>query len=55
MVAEGVDPARPTLVLTECLLIYMTADDSNTVLNWVNTFFTGDKGFLNFEMIKPDD
>lgn len=36
----GVDPSRPTFILTECLLIYMKASDTQEVLNWTIDFFS---------------
>jgi len=53
----GVDPDLPTLVLTECLLIYMRAEDTSEVLNWTMRFFggAGDLAYVNYEMINPDD
>ena len=51
----AVDFSLPTLVLTECLLIYMKKDDSQGVIQWVSEAFTGDLAFVNYEMINPDD
>ena len=53
----GVDPALPTLVLTECLLIYMNAKDTKSVLEWTIEFFgaAGDLAYVNYEMINPTD
>lgn len=53
----NVDASLPTLVLTECLLIYMRSEDTQSVLNWTMDFF-GQQGvlaFVNYEMINPDD
>ena len=53
---EGqVDFSLPTLVITECLLIYMKKADSQGILEWVRDIFTGDLSTINFEMINPDD
>jgi hypothetical protein len=53
----GVDPALPTFILTECLLIYMRSDDTQSVLEWTIDFFgaSGDLVYANYEMIKPED
>ena len=37
--AMGVNPDLPTLIITECLLIYMRAEDTQEVLNWTMDFF----------------
>ena len=53
----GVEPANPTLILTECLLIYMRSEDTRGVLDWTMDFFgaTGDVVYVNYEMVNPDD
>ena len=55
--AFGVKQNVPTLILTECLLIYLTPDDSRGILRWSSEFFTESPflGVLNYEMIGPDD
>ena len=55
--AVGVNPDLPTLILTECLLIYMRSDDTQSVLNWTMDYFgaQGDVTYVNYEMINPDD
>lgn len=50
-----IDTSLPTLVLTECLLIYMKKEDSQQVLQWIASTFTGDLAIANYEMINPDD
>ena len=52
-----VNPDLPTLIITECLLIYMRAEDTQEVLNWTMNFFgaQGQIAYVNYEMIKPDD
>lgn len=50
----NVDKQLPTLVLTECLLVYMKATDSEQILaNFAGLFSC--IGFVNYEMIGPDD
>lgn len=53
----NVDPNLPTLIITECLLIYMSAEDTQGVLNWSMDFFgsQGQIAYVNYEMINPDD
>jgi len=51
---KEVDKERPTLVITECLLVYMNSKDSNTILNGFASLFPT-IGFLNYEMITPED
>ena len=55
--ALDVNPDLPTLILTECLLIYMRSDDTQSVLNWTMDYFgaQGDITYVNYEMINPDD
>jgi len=35
-----VDPTRPTLLLTECLLIYLKPEDSVKIVKWAGEFFS---------------
>lgn len=51
---EQIDKNLPTLVLTECLLVYMKSQDSNKVLKWVSDTFA-DVALLNYEMVNPYD
>lgn len=53
----GIDSTLPTLVITECLLIYMRAEDTKQVLDWTMDYFgaEGDVAYVNYEMINPDD
>ena len=51
---KEVDKERPTLVITECLLVYMNNKDSHTILNGFASLFPT-IGFLNYEMITPED
>lgn len=51
---SGVQKDLPTLVLTECLLVYMRSEDSEMILsNFARLFLN--VGFVNYEMIGPDD
>ena len=51
----GVDATAPTLVLTECFLVYLRQEDSNNILAFLKQYFTGDLIYLNYEMIHPSD
>ena len=49
-----VDVSKPTLILTECLLIYMKSEDSEKLLHTISGLFPH-IALLNYEMINPDD
>ena len=49
-----VDASKPTLILTECLLIYMKSEDSEKLLQTISGLFPH-VALLNYEMINPDD
>lgn len=49
------DCSLPTLVLSECVLIYMTADHSSSLLNYLSTTFSRCCLFVNFEQINMND
>ena len=53
----GVNSRAPTLVLTECLLIYLEPQDARNIISWTRDFFSDSPfvGILNYEMIEPDD
>lgn len=51
----GVDFSAPTLVMTECLLVYLKKEDSDRILQTVSSMFQGDLLILNYEMIHPSD
>ena len=53
----GIDGSLPTLIMTECILIYMRADDTQSILAWTKEYFgaEGDLAYLNYEMINPED
>ena len=53
----GVSPEHPTIVLTECLLIYLKNEDSEKILRWIGEFFAPSPyvSILNYEMIHPND
>ena len=45
---------KPTLILTECLLVYMNGQDSEIILHGFANLFPN-VAFLNYEMINPFD
>jgi hypothetical protein len=47
----------PTMVLSECLLIYLKNEDSDNILKWLASNFNSSAYLciLNYEMIKPFD
>mmetsp|Transcript_32100 Transcript_32100/g.49086 ORF Transcript_32100/g.49086 Transcript_32100/m.49086 type:complete len:100 (+) Transcript_32100:556-855(+) len=53
----NVDQTCPTLVMTECLLIYLKPEHSSGIVQWCSTFWKEAPfvGLLNYEMINPDD
>ncbi len=51
----GVDFTAPTLVLTECFLVYLKQEDSNRILETLRNAFKSDLMILNYEMIHPSD
>ena len=52
-----VDAARPTLILTECLLVYLKPEDTANVLNFAKEHFAAAPylALMNYEMITPND
>jgi O-methyltransferase involved in polyketide biosynthesis len=51
----GVDLTSPTLVITECFLVYLKKEDADKILQTMAKVFTGHLYCLNYEMIHPDD
>lgn len=51
----GVDPSIPTLLLSECVLVYLKPEESRSILTFFKDHFKGDLAFLNYEMINPND
>lgn len=53
----NVDGSLPTLILTECLLIYLKPQDSVNILKWTSEYFKNSDflAILNYEMIEPFD
>ncbi|XP_076824972.1 leucine carboxyl methyltransferase 1-like isoform X2 [Clavelina lepadiformis] len=51
---SGIDYSVPTLFLTECVLIYMSPEKSNAIIQWVAEKFS-DAAFINYEQIHMND
>jgi len=52
--AAGVDAALPTLILSECVLVYIEAERGDALLRWLAATFA-DSAVLTYEQIRPDD
>jgi tRNA wybutosine-synthesizing protein 4 len=50
----GFDPTLPTLVVSECVLIYMEPEDSDALIDWVGTTCPR-AAFVIYEQISPHD
>lgn len=50
----GLDPALPTLVLSECVLVYLEPAESGSVIEWVSSRLKR-AAFFVYEQIRPDD
>jgi len=48
------DPKNPTLILTECVLVYMEPEHSQNLVNFCTKFFEN-CAIINYEMINPHD
>lgn len=56
LIKRGViDVHRPTLFLSECVLIYMSNDDSLNLLTYLSKTFASSCLFLNFEQVNMND
>ncbi|KAJ2822994.1 carboxy methyl transferase for protein phosphatase 2A [Coemansia erecta] len=54
LMAHGFDCTAPTLFLSECVLIYLDPQHSDTILDWI-TNNVKHAGILTYEQIRPDD
>jgi len=52
---SGMDPNAPTLMITECVLVYLKTLESKEILSFMKDFFKGDLALVNYEMINPND
>lgn len=51
----SVDPNSPTLLLSECVLVYLKPEESKSILTFFKDHFKGDLALVNYEMINPND
>ncbi|KAF0698680.1 Aste57867_10721 [Aphanomyces stellatus] len=49
-----INPQLPTLILSECVLCYMNAEDSLPLLSWIGASFA-DAAVVVYEQIRPHD
>ncbi|KAG0738754.1 hypothetical protein G6F57_007173 [Rhizopus arrhizus] len=54
LIRAGFDSNAPTLFLSECVFIYLSSQDSDTILQWI-TDHTANTMFALYEQIRPDD
>jgi len=54
LIASGAVKSKPTLVLAECVLIYMPVCSSKDIIKWVAEYFT-DSVFINYEPFNMND
>jgi tRNA wybutosine-synthesizing protein 4 len=52
--AVGFDTTLPTLVISECVLIYIAADRGDSLLRWFASTLA-DSAVVTYEQIRPDD
>mmetsp|Transcript_15107 Transcript_15107/g.20848 ORF Transcript_15107/g.20848 Transcript_15107/m.20848 type:complete len:341 (-) Transcript_15107:134-1156(-) len=51
----GFDPKVPTLILAECVLVYLEASASAALLRYCSQLCDGPAAFVLYEQINPDD
>ncbi|KAJ1885865.1 carboxy methyl transferase for protein phosphatase 2A, partial [Coemansia sp. IMI 209127] len=51
---RGFDSSRPTLFISECVLIYLDPEHSDAILDWI-TQNVPNAGIITYEQILPDD
>ncbi|KAJ2801760.1 carboxy methyl transferase for protein phosphatase 2A [Coemansia helicoidea] len=54
LAARGLDTAAPTLFVSECVLVYLGAEDSDALIDWI-TWAVPNAGIVTYEQIRPDD
>jgi len=57
LLSAGLDLTKPSLVISECVLVYITGEASNRVLSWfISAFSTNTPiAFILYEQIHPND
>lgn len=53
LAAAGLDPARPTVIVFECVLAYLDANASTSLLSWTATFC--DALVIEYDVMAPND
>ena len=51
----SIDPGLPTLLISECCLVYLPPSDADNILKYFTTMFTSTLAIVLYEPIKPDD
>eukprot|EP01041_Mallomonas_annulata_P006653 gene6653-13470_t len=54
MQQAGVDPNLPTLIITECVLVYIEKQECTSLCSSISSYFT-DAIWISYDMIRPDD
>lgn len=54
LLAAGLDKSLPTLLVAECVLVYMNSEDSAKVIEWAGKTFPSGI-FINYEQINMDN
>ncbi|KAG0191913.1 hypothetical protein DFQ28_010604 [Apophysomyces sp. BC1034] len=54
LVYYGLDKSAPTLVISECVFIYLAPENSNSILEWITHNMTNAM-FALYEQIRPGD
>ena len=45
----------PTLLISECTLMYLPPKESSAVIEWANDFFSSELAFVTYEPFRPED
>ena len=51
----GVDFTTPTLLVAECVLVYLQPDKVSSFLQWIKEKFTGGVAIINHEQLNMND
>ena len=54
LVAAGADPNVPTLLLSECVLVYLEPEESCAIIAWAARAFSRSV-FVTYEQVRPHD